>query len=168
MDVFHKNINNLRTFYCENCNELWPNSNTICKTCKNKDPKFTKSNKMNPNISELPDYIKKHIEQITMIEEMLISPILAVMSICRLPGGQLISKGYVANFAQDIMPLCKTLPRLTKSLPVLIIKKSDQNNINKEFKVNRTRITELLRYFCKNNPDWIKQGIYLNFCSSLF
>ncbi len=111
---------------------------------------------MIPNISELPDKIKKHIEKITMIEEMLISPILAVMSICRLPVGQLISKGYVANFAQDIMPLCNALPRLTKSLPLLIIKKTGQNNENKDFVVNREKITELLRFFSKNNPDWIK------------
>ena len=115
---------------------------------------------MVPNIGELPNEIKNHIKNITMIEEMLISPILAVMSICRLPGGQLISKGYVANFAQDITPICQALPRLTNTLPVLIIKKTDQTNTNKEFKVNRKRITALLTFFCANNPDWKNKGIF--------
>ena len=116
---------------------------------------------MVPNIGELPNEIKSHIENITMIEEMLISPILAVMSICRLPGGQLISKGYVANFAQDITPICQALPRLTNTLPILIIKKTNQNNTNKEFKVNRKRITALLTFFCANNADW-KIKVYFN------
>ena len=53
--------------------------------------KFTNENRMSPEYNNLPDNIRKNIENITIIEEMLISPILAVMSICRLPGDQLIS-----------------------------------------------------------------------------
>jgi len=156
--MFNTNINKLNPYFCNKCHELWPNESKICETCKRSKNKYCQFNSMNPNIDQLPDNIKKHIEQITMIEEMLISPILGVMSICRLPGGQLISKGYVANFSQDITPLCTQLPRLTKSLPILIVKKADQENNNKEFKVNRNRVTELLRFFCKNNPDFIKHG----------
>ncbi len=116
MDVFHKNMSKLNPFYCYLCNELWPTTLNKCETCnktKTVNRKFSRYNQMVPNICNLPNEIKKHIENITMIEEMLISPILAVMTICRLPGGQLISKGYVANFAQNLSPLCKTLPRLT-------------------------------------------------------
>ena len=160
MDIFYNNLAKLRNNFCENCHELWPSSYAKCTTCGKNKNKFNKQNKMVPDIDNLPIDIKKHIENITMIEEMLISPILAVMSICRLPGGQLISKGYVANFAQDIMPICKALPRLSNSLPVLIIKKSDQNNNNKEFKVNKERVSCLLKFFCKNNPDWIQKGMF--------
>ena len=60
---------------------------------------------------------------------MLISAILTVMSVFRLPGGQLLSRGYVANFSRDISKLCSTLPRLTSDIPILIVKKIDQNNI---------------------------------------
>ena len=157
MDNFYKTINNLKTFFCDLCNQLWPTTKNKCETCyktRTLNRRFTRYNEMVPNICNLPNKIKNHIENITMIEEMLISPILAVMTICRLPGGQLISKGYVANFAQDIMPLCKTLPRLTKSIPMLIVRKSDQSNNLKDFKVNRERVTDLLKFFCANNPDW--------------
>ncbi len=58
-----------------------------------------------------------------MIEEMLISTLFAIMNIYRLPCGQLVSKGHVANLSQDISGLCVDLPRLTKSLPILVIKK---------------------------------------------
>ena len=44
---------------------------------------------------------------------MLISPVLTVMSVYRLKGGQLLSRGYVANFTQDIIQTCYDLPRLT-------------------------------------------------------
>ena len=90
---------------------------------------------------------------------MLISPILTVMSVFRLPGGQLLSRGYVANFSQDISELCKALPRKTSEIPILIVKKTDQNNISKEFKVNRKRVETVLRFLCDNNPDWIAKGI---------
>ena len=90
---------------------------------------------------------------------MLISPILTVMSVFRLPGGQLLSRGYVANFSQDISVICNTLPRLTSELPILIVKKTGQNNSSKEFKVCRKRISTLLKYLCSNNPDWIRLNI---------
>jgi hypothetical protein len=66
---------------------------------------------------------------------MLISPILAIMSIHRLGSGALINRGFVANFTQDIQSICKTLPRLCSELPFLIIKKKGQNNITHKFKV---------------------------------
>jgi len=69
---------------------------------------------MNPQLDILPPYIKKLFEELTMVEEMLLTPILTVMSICRLKSGQLLSRGYVANFSQDLTQLCKILPRKTK------------------------------------------------------
>ena len=78
------------------------------------------------------------------------------MSVFRLPGGQLISRGYVANFTQDINELCATLPRLTSEIPVPIVKKIDQNNQSKEFKVCRKRVETLHKYLCEYNPDWIR------------
>ena len=74
---------------------------------------------------------------------MLISSILTVMSVFRLPGGQLISREYVANFAQDINELCAFHSRLTSEIPILIVKKVDQNNQCKELKVCRKRIKTL-------------------------
>jgi hypothetical protein len=74
-------------------------------------------------INELPLNVKIAFEQLTMVEEMLISPLLAIMSIFRLPGGQLVQRGFVANFSQNIQPICDILPRLPKDLPLLILKK---------------------------------------------
>ena len=159
IEKFYSRMNQLQSYHCLNCKELWPTSNNSCETCKKDKEKFTIKNNMDPCHDKLPNHIKNHIHNITMIEEMLISPILSVMTICRLPGGQLVNKGYIANFAQNIVPLCQRLPRLTSQLPILIVKKIDQNNVSKEFQVNRLRITELLRFFCENNPDWKSNGM---------
>ena len=159
IEKFYSRMNQLQSYHCLNCKELWPTSNNSCETCKKDKEKFTIKNNMDLCHDKLPNHIKNHIHNITMIEEMLISPILSVMTICRLPGGQLVNKGYIANFAQNIVPLCQRLPRLTSQLPILIVKKIDQNNVSKEFQVNRLRITELLRFFCENNPDWKSNGM---------
>ena len=68
---------------------------------------------MNPDLENVFDQqfpgIKIDLEDLTMIEEMLISPILAVMSIFRLASGQNVSRGYVANFTQDLNEICNEL-----------------------------------------------------------
>ena len=73
MDSFHNKLTKLKPFFCESCHELWPTTLENCETCKTKKNKnrFNKNNQMVPNIGELPNEIKNHIENITMIEEML-------------------------------------------------------------------------------------------------
>ena len=105
MELFHDKMSALKQFYCINCNQLWPSENQKCSNCKKHCSKFTTSNDMNPEHDHLPSHIKKLFEELSMIEEMLISPILTIMSIFRLPGGQLVSRCYVSNFSQDIAPL---------------------------------------------------------------
>jgi hypothetical protein len=161
MEEFHNKLAKMKNFYCTNCGEMWPTNTEICQTCRKNEKLFTVENDMKPDLDELPPNIKLLFEQLTMVEEMLISPILTVMSIFRLPGGQLLSRGYVANFSQDIQPICKILPRLTNNIPILIVKKQGQNNESKEFKVNKLRIQTLLEYLCKTIA-WINKGIILD------
>ena len=117
---------------------------------------------MVPGFDDLPIDIKAYLEELTMVEEMLISPILAIMSIYRLPGGALINRGFCANFQQDIQPLVTKLPRLPKDIPILILKKIDQENNIKQFLVNRKRIEKVLIYLCQHNPAYIAHGIKLD------
>jgi hypothetical protein len=114
---------------------------------------------MVPQLDLLPTDIKEDLEKLTMVEEMLISPILAVMSIYRLPGGALINRGFCANFSQDLGEILTTLPRLPKDLPLLVLKKKDQNNNVKQFIVNRHRVERVLKYLCKNNPAYVANNI---------
>ena len=52
---------------------------------------------MSPELDKVFDQgiptIRDDFENLTMVEEMLISPVLAIMSVYRLSGGQLLSRG---------------------------------------------------------------------------
>ena len=117
---------------------------------------------MMPHIEQLPNDVKIALENLTMIEEMLISPLLAVMSIYRLPGGALISRGFCANFTQDLGELLHVLPRLPKDLPLLVLKKKDQANNVKQFIVNRQRVLCCLQYLCQHNQAYINNNISID------
>jgi hypothetical protein len=89
---------------------------------------------------------------------MLISPILSMMSIWRLKNGARMSRGFVANFQQDISPVLNMLPRLPKDIPILILKKPNQTNETKAFEVNKNRVEVCLKYLIENNSTWRNHG----------
>ena len=66
---------------------------------------------MIPGIDSLPTNIQDNFERLTMVEEMLISPILAVMSVYRLPNGTLKHRGFVANFTQNVNEITQVIPK---------------------------------------------------------
>ena len=74
-----------------------------------------------------------------------------IMSVFRLPGGQLISRGYVANFTQDINELCATLPRLTSEIPALIVKKLIKITNLKNFKFAENELKPNFNIYVKKS-----------------
>ncbi len=94
---FHNKLKQFNQFHCMNCHEMWPTNTMICKQCKKNPLLLSTQNNMIPNY-DMPMNVKKAFEELTMVEEMLISPILPIMSVYRLPGGQMMSRGFVANF----------------------------------------------------------------------
>ena len=101
---------------------------------------FSEANNMHP--SPVPVVL----QGLTQIEEMLISPILPMMSVYCLPHGQLGYSGHVINFPQDIGTLVTNLPRHPTNLDVVIIRKSSNSGSHKDFKVRRLRILNALQY----------------------
>ena len=88
---------------------------------------------MIPLLDELPLQIQKDFEEMTQIEEMLISPIVPIMSVYRLSGGQLVNSGYCASFAQDVQPICDTLPKLASEISLIVIQKKNKENTKISF-----------------------------------
>ena len=56
---------------------------------------------------------------------MLISPVIPLMSVYRLPYGQYGYSGHVINFPQDISSFINSLPRLPTDLNILIVQKKE-------------------------------------------
>ena len=99
---------------------MWPSILNYCLQCSIDPLKFSKQNDMVPEIDTIPIIIRSNLESLTMIEEILISPILSVMSVFRLPNGALISRVFIANLSQDIKEFTKIPPRLSLDWPIII------------------------------------------------
>ena len=57
------------------------------------------------------------------------------MSVYRLPNGQNVLRSHMANFVQNISDLVKVLPRMTNTLPILIVKKNTKKMFIDIFKL---------------------------------
>ncbi|RNA33788.1 ATP-dependent DNA helicase PIF1 [Brachionus plicatilis] len=74
----HNEIDDLKQFFCENCHEFWPSKINHCTQCSIDNVKYSKLNDMVPGIDELDPKTKKVFEDLTVVEEILISPILYI------------------------------------------------------------------------------------------
>lgn len=157
---FQFELKKLKQYYCDRCHESWPTTKNCCTTCsKDKERLFSRLNNMIPLLDELPPQIQKDFEDLTQIEEMLISPIVPIMSIFRLSGGQLVNNGFCASFHQDIQPITKELPRLAADVSIIVIQKKTKQNQNKDFLCDRYRIERVLKFLIEFNEAWSDLGI---------
>jgi hypothetical protein len=104
MKTFHSELLQLNQEHYLHCRELWPTRDAIvdpyiccrCKKLTELNP-FGIQNDMVRDFSSIPLAIQKHIRELTPIEEMLLSPVISIMSVFRLPTGGHVSRGYVAK-----------------------------------------------------------------------
>ena len=75
---------------------------------------------------------------------MLISRVLPLMSIYRLPHGQYGYKGHIINLPQDIVSFATSLPRLANELDILLVRKEGSDNTHRDFRVRRSVIIRAL------------------------
>lgn len=115
---FDSGLKLYKQFHCRICKELWPTKFNRCETCLKNEHKYVTSNKMDPSLEKIPIEIRKIFEEATTLEQLLVSPIVPVMSIERLSSGHLKNSGYCASFVQDLQPLCTLLPRLPTEVSV--------------------------------------------------
>ncbi|KAJ6631834.1 hypothetical protein B0H10DRAFT_2250268 [Mycena sp. CBHHK59/15] len=112
---------------CTGCHEQWFDLDVQqgkCKKCrhKKKETKYQDSNGMDPGPSpELPP--------LTQMEEMLISPVHALVSLYQVHGGQFKYSGHCCNFACDTAVFH-----------------------NKDFRVQQNVIQQWLTYLVANHP----------------
>ena len=89
------------------------------------------------------------LQGLTQVEEMLISGVLPVMSLCRLPHGQYAYSGHVINLPQDVASFANTLPRLPSQLDVIVVRKEGAAESHHDFCVRRSVV------FCALNGCWL-------------
>ena len=90
---------------------------------------------------------------------MLISAVMPVMSIYRLPLGQYGYTGHVINLVpQDVVSFAHSLPRQPSELDVL----EDSEQSHRDFRVRRTVVHEALTWLLENNRYYRANAVHLN------
>lgn len=82
---------------------------------------------------------------------MLISAVLPIMSVYRLPQGQQGYRGHVINLPQDIASFANKLPRIPSKIQVLIVRKAERDQSHKYFRVRRSTVEHALHWLINNN-----------------
>ena len=96
------------------------------------------------------------------MEEMLISAIMPIMSIYRLPHGQYGYSGHVINLPQDVSSFATSLPRLSSELDVIVVRKEGANQSHRDFRVRRSVIYQALHWLVTNNIYYRANQITIN------
>ena len=102
------------------------------------------------NVVYLPVY-QLHLKGLSQVEEMLISPVIPLMSFYRLPRGQYGYSGHVINLPQDIPLFVSSLPRQPSDLDIVIIRKEGSGSNHRDFCVRRSKILAALQWLVTNN-----------------
>ena len=89
---------------------------------------------------------------------MLISAVMPIMSIYKLPHGQYGYRGHVVNLPQDVASFACSLPRRPTELDVLVIRKEGASQSHHDFRVRRSKILSALQWLTANNT------YYRNIC----
>ena len=157
-----EDIKRMTLQHCPECNHRWfdvdlEDKLKICRSCiasqKNHGgvSDFGSDNDMDPRLDEVV-----HLPKLSAIEEMLISPIISIMSAYRLEGGRLAYKGNVINFKQDGVEFSRSLPRRVGELPVVIVRRRNSRSPNtfSEFRVRREAVREWLDFLRDENPSF--------------
>ena len=66
-------------------------------------------------------FLSCHLQGLTQAEEMLVSAVMPIMSVYRLPLGQYGYSGHVVNLPQDVASFSQSLPRLPSQLDVIVV-----------------------------------------------
>ena len=161
LSMFHSKLANCNFNLCSCCNESFPSIKlSMCNKCQrctrdDKQPSlYSSANNMDPGPVPLC------LQGLSQVEEMLISPVLPMMCVYRLPLGQLSYGGHIINFPQDVSTFVTSLPRNPNNIDIVVVRKEGTNSTHKDFRVRRSRVFNALQWLKLNNKYF--NGISIN------
>jgi len=92
---------------------------------------------------------------------MLISAMMPIMSIYRLPLGQYGYSGHVVNLPQDVLSFATSLPRLPSEIDVLVVRK-EKDQAHQDFRVRRRVVQQALSWLLENNRYYRANQVCMN------
>ena len=100
----------------------------------------------------LPGEVPLPLQGLSQLEKMLIARACPIMCIYRKHGGQRGYKGHVVNLPQDIQEFLTRLPCYVNQLPVLLLRRTGQDNTHVDLHVRRHKVLGALQWLQLNNP----------------
>ena len=82
---------------------------------------------------------------------MLISPVIPMMSLYRLPHGQYGYSGHIINLPQDVTTFAHSLPRHPSNLDVVVVRMAVAQS-HKDFRIRKRKVLSALKWLIANNP----------------
>ena len=98
---------------------------------------------------------------------MLISAVIPIMTIYRLPHGQYGYRGHVINLPQDLTTFATSLPRLPKELDILIVRKEGPDCTHRDFRVRKSVVLGALLWLKHHNKYYRNVNIDYDSLSEL-
>ena len=193
MAKFHTAMTSLQVSACVTCMERFPgmtvmitSAGTECARCskdKHSPKAYSLENNMHPGpvplellVGDLIVFAMSFnsklilpLQGLTHVEEILISAVMPIMSIYKLPHGQYGYSGHVVNLPQDIASFAQCLPRLPSNLDIIVLRKKEpagminsfnpvqlsawRANVDMQYIVSRHRVLQYCsKYVTENEP----------------
>jgi hypothetical protein len=109
-----------------------------------------------------PGVVPPQLQGLTQVEEMLISAVMPMMSVYRLPLGQYACSGHVINLPQDVISFATSLPRLPSQLDIIVVRKETSNQSHHDFRVRRAVVDQALQWLIAHNIYYRANHILFN------
>lgn len=99
---------------------------------------------------------------LTQMEEIIIAPVHALMSVVTVHGGQTKYAGHICNFARHNEEFNHKLPLLPEECDIVVVKRTTHDpvldqQINQQYRVCRHVVQRHLEYFEVNHPTFISR-----------
>ena len=159
LEIVRQKIIDIRMEHCVYCHEKWFDlklKDGKCSKCQ-KGSKFQVRNKMYPGI------VPPALPQLSQMEEMIISPVHALVQLWQVKGGQYKYTGHICNFPRENAVMVAKVPLLPEDCDIIIMRRAGTNNVTNEqifrdFRVRRGAIQQWLEYLENNHSAFRNQG----------
>ena len=85
---------------------------------------------------------------------MVISPVIPMISLYRLPHGQYGYNGHVVNLPQDVSSFINKLPRHPNDLDIIVVRQQNSSQSHHDFCIRRSKVVGAL-HSCMQLTDFV-------------
>ena len=152
---FEKTQMSYKINHCSVCHErrieMKMSTSNICKRCYNDKGQikmFSTENNMTPG------NIPTELQDLSLIEQQLISRISPCINVHLLKHGGIGSSGHCVTFPQNVNEPAQIFPRLPSEISVIKVRKQGKNDTSKEFRIRRYVVQSALAWLKSSNPSY--------------